>query len=252
MRRVIKIDESKCDGCGICAEACHEGAIVIEEGKARLVSDSYCDGLGDCIGECPQGAISFEMREAAAYDEAAVKARIASRLSNSKGIAPESGEKLPCGCPGSMARQLKTAAAPCSTAKPEQCAQQSELSNWPVQIKLVPVQAPYLEGAELLIAADCTAFAYPNFHRDLLPGKVCLVGCPKLDDADFYADKIAQIISLNKVSQIYVAYMEVPCCGGIVKLVERAITQSGEAVTLNLTKLSLDGNILETRTIFSK
>lgn len=247
MRRIIKIDESKCDGCGLCAGACHEGAIAIVDGKAKLISDSYCDGLGDCIGECPQGAISFETREAAPYDEAAVKERMETRQK-----AAAVGEKLPCGCPGTMARQLKTdAESPAGDAKKERSAQESELRNWPVQLKLVPVEAPYLKGAELLIAADCTAFAYPGFHGELLPGKVCLVGCPKLDDADFYADKLAQIITLNKVPQIDVAYMEVPCCGGLVKLVKRAIIQSGEDVTLNLIKISLNGKILETRKIFS-
>lgn len=246
MRKIIKIDESKCDGCGLCAGACHEGAIAIVDGKARLISDSYCDGLGDCIGECPQGAISFEMREAAPYDEAAVKERMSARQ---KAAAAE--EKLPCGCPGTMARQLKTdAAKPAGEAKKERRAQESELRNWPVQLKLVPVQAPYLEGAELLVAADCTAFAYPGFHSDILPGKVCLVGCPKLDDADSYVGKLAEIIKLNKVPQIDVAYMEVPCCGGLVKLVEKAIIQSSEAVTLNLIKISLDGKILEMRKIF--
>lgn len=246
MRKIIKIDESKCDGCGLCASACHEGAIAMVDGKARLISDSYCDGLGDCIGECPRGAISFETREAAPYDEAAVKERMARRQKEAG-----AGEKLPCGCPGTMARQLKTEPAkPAAEAKKERRAQESELRNWPVQLKLVPVQAPYLEGAELLIAAGCTAFAYRGFHSDILPGKVCLVGCPKFDDAELYIDKLTQIIKLNKVPQIDVTYMEVPCCGGLVKLVEKAIMQSCEPVTLNLIKISLDGKILEMRKIF--
>lgn len=248
-RRMIKIDAAKCDGCGICAEACHEGAIVLRDGKAELVGDSFCDGLGDCLGECPRGAISFEMREAAPYDEAAVR----ERMSDKRRVTENAEEKLPCGCPGTMARRLKTAAAkPHEGAKQGQCgdARQSELSNWPVQIKLVPVQAPYLLGAELLIAADCTAFAYPDFHAQLLPGKICLIGCPKLDETELYVEKISQIIKLNKTAQVDVAYMEVPCCGGLVKLVEKAIEESGEAVTLNLIKLSLDGKILEMRKIF--
>lgn len=249
MRRIIRIDESKCDGCGICAEACHEGAIVIEQGKAKLVSDSYCDGLGDCIGECPQGAISFETRDAASYDESAVRERVTALQKQ----AAESDGRLPCGCSGATIRELKTSTVkPCDRTNKEQSAQEPELRNWPVQIGLVPAGAPWLAGADLLIAADCTAFSCPNFHRDLLRGKVCLVGCPKLDDADAYADKIAQIISLNKTPRIDVAYMEVPCCGGLAKLVERTISQSGEAIILNLTKLALDGKIVETRTIFPR
>ena len=243
MRKIIKIDEEKCDGCGLCADACHEGAIIIENGKAKLISDSYCDGLGDCIGECPQGAISFEMREAAAYDEAAVKARMAARKKE-----PCSGT-LPCGCPGSMAKELKSD-KPVQKEEKTSCRQESELRNWPVQLSLVPVQAPYLEGAKLLLAADCTAFACPNFHKDLLPGKVCLVGCPKLDEVEPYIEKLAQIIKLNDIEEIDVAYMEVPCCGGLVKLVDTAVKKSGEAVTLKLIKLSMTGKFLEVRQIF--
>lgn len=250
MRRIIKIDGDKCDGCGLCALACHEGAIVMENGKARLVSDSYCDGLGDCLGECPRGAISFETREAAPYDEAAVKARMAARASQ----GAETAGKLPCGCPGSMARSLVTPAAePAGRGKggnESAAGQPSALRNWPVQLKLVPVQAPYLERAELLLAADCTAFSCADFHGRFLPGKVCLVGCPKLDETETYVEKIAQIIKLHKTPQIDVVYMEVPCCGGLVKLAEKAVSLSGEAVTLNLIKLSLEGKILETKQIF--
>ena len=237
MRKIIKIDESRCDGCGICAEACHEGAIIVEDGKAKLVSETYCDGLGDCIGECPQGAISFEMREAAAYDEAAVKARTSAEKASS------SEDKLPCGCPGSMAKELKSAKSDPQRQK-EAAMQESELTNWPVQLKLVPVQAPYLAGAHLLIAADCTAFACPNFHRDLLADKVCLVGCPKLDEVEPYIDKLVQIIKLHGIEEIDVAYMEVPCCGGLVRLVEEAVAKSGTSVTLKLVKLALNGKFL--------
>lgn len=248
MRKIIKIDEEKCDGCGQCVDACHEGAIVMENGKAKLVSDSYCDGLGDCIGECPRGAISFEMREAAAYDEVAVKARMAAKKKE-----PCSGT-LPCGCPGTMAQGLKPNKPlqdkPVQKGGETSCIQESELLNWPVQLSLVPVQAPYLEGAKLLIAADCTAFACPNFHKDLLPGKVCLIGCPKLDEVEPYIEKLAQIIKLNNIEEIDVAYMEVPCCGGLIKLVDRAVKDSGAAVTLKLIKLSLKGKFLEVREIF--
>ena len=248
MRRIVKIDEDKCNGCGLCAEACHEGAIVIEDGKAKLIGDSYCDGLGDCLGECPRGAISFEMREAEPYDEAAVNAR---KTCDPKKEALED-DKLPCGCPGAMSRRLKalTGSGDEERERSVRSARQSQLCNWPIQIKLLPVQAPYLAGADLLIAADCTAFSYPDFHHDMLPGKVCLIGCPKLDDVEVYVEKIAQIIQINKTQQIDVAYMEVPCCGGLVRLVERAIIQSGEAVMLNLKKLSLSGALLEERKIY--
>lgn len=245
MRKIIKIDEEKCDGCGICAQACHEGAIIIENGKAKLISDSYCDGLGDCIGECPRGAISFETRKAAPYDEAAVKARIAAKKKS------PCSDTLPCGCPGSMAKELKAAhSAPAGSNKRSE--QESELCNWPVQLKLVPVQAPYLNAAHLLIAADCTAFACPNFHRDLLPGKVCLVGCPKLDEVEPYIEKLVQIITLNGITEIDVAYMEVPCCAGLVRLVEEAVERSQASATLKLIKLALNGKFLEVKQIFPK
>ncbi|MDL2297853.1 4Fe-4S binding protein [Synergistaceae bacterium OttesenSCG-928-D05] len=279
MRKIITIDEDKCDGCGLCAQACHEGAIIMENGKAKLVSDSYCDGLGDCIGECPRGAISFEMREAAPYDEAAVKARMAAKKAAEGHDGP-----LPCGCPGSMAKELKKTApaahaekaagahdgplpcgcsgsmvqelkgaAPAAHAEKTGCcsAQESELINWPVQLRLVPTEAPYLKDAHLLIAADCTAFAYPGFHPDLLPGKICLVGCPKLDETEPYIQKLSEIITKNGIRKVDVAYMEVPCCGGLVRLVEDAVTRSGASVTLKLIKLSLNGKKLETREIFS-
>lgn len=238
MRKIIKIDESKCDGCGLCAKACHEGAIEIVNGKAKLTSDTYCDGLGDCLGECPRGAISFETREAGAYDAEAVRAR---KSQNAHAFH---------GCPGAMARTLKAPSAKPAAAPSSE--QPSELANWPVQLKLAPVNAPWLAGAHLLIAADCTAFACPNFHRDLLAGKVCLVGCPKLDETAQYVEKLAQMISANDITKIDVAYMEVPCCGGLVRLVQEAIDKSGAPVTLSLTKLSLEGKFMETRTVYPK
>jgi ferredoxin len=245
MRKIIRIDENRCNGCGLCVKACHEGAIALENGKAKLVSETYCDGLGDCIGECPQGAISFEVREAAAYDQAAVKSRMESQKPMTQ------GGTLPCGCPGSMARELKKTEK--NTAETQNAGHlESELVNWPVQLALVPVQAPYLTKAKLLIAADCTAFACPNFHQDLLRGKICLVGCPKLDEVSPYVEKLIQIIKFNEIKEIDVAYMEVPCCGGLVRLVEEAVAESGAQVKLKLIKLALNGKFMEVKEIFPK
>lgn len=237
VRKIIKINEDKCDGCGICANACHEGAIAMVDGKAKLISDSYCDGLGDCIGECPRGAITFEEREADAYDEVTVKARMAAKK---EGAA----EPLACGCPGSMAQSLSKGPTASSISKEISV---SELANWPVQLKLVPLSAPYLKNASLLMAADCTAFAYPDFHSQLLPGKVCLIACPKLDDAEFYREKLTQIIRENGIRSIEVVYMEVPCCGGLVRLVQDAIAGSKGLVPLKLIKISIDGKIIDSR-----
>lgn len=236
VRKIIKINEDKCDGCGICANACHEGAIAMVDGKAKLISDSYCDGLGDCIGECPRGAITFEERPADAYDEVTVKARMAAKKA-------DAAEPLACGCPGSMARSLPK--APAHRVSSE--AAVSELANWPVQLKLVPVSAPYLKNASLLMAADCTAFAYPDFHSELLHGKVCLIGCPKLDDVEFYKEKLIQIIRENGIRSIEVVYMEVPCCGGLVRLVKEAIAGSKALVPLKLIKISVDGQVIDSR-----
>lgn len=275
VRRIIEIDESKCDGCGLCAEACHEGAIRIVDGKAKLVSDSYCDGLGDCIGECPRGAITFVEREAAPYDEEAVKRHLAARTSDGKETASlsgsvASGETLPCGCPETAVRNLRSTpgergkgcpgTAARSLERKEEPLQEvqgatdetprravSELANWPVQLKLVPVNAPYLQGAHLVVAADCTAFAHPDFHATFLrgPNRICLVGCPKLDDAAFYQEKIAAIIEANATPSISVIYMEVPCCGGLKRLVENAVEQVGRDLDLRLVRVGIRGEILE-------
>lgn len=261
MRKIIKIDESKCDGCGICANACHEGAIAIVDGKAKLVSESYCDGLGDCIGECPRDAITFETREADDYDEVAVKERLSAM---GRGHKHAETPDLPCGCPGSMAREIKTKArtgCPGSAARdlkavPEipsansvnttsSTKQESMLRNWPVQLKLVPMQAPYLKNAALLIAADCTAFAFPAFHNELLPGKICLIGCPKLDDVVSYKDKLVQIIKQNGVRSIDVAYMEVPCCNGLLNAVKEAVKEAGVPVPVRRIRISLEGEVIE-------
>jgi len=247
MRKIIKIDESRCDGCGLCAGACHEGAIVMEGGKAKLVSESYCDGLGDCIGECPRGAISFETREAAEYDEDAVRERMSAIKQ------PEATAKtpnLPCGCPGSMARELggqvgNTSPARDSANMPTSGGVASSLRNWPVQMTLIPVTAPYLKNAALLVAADCTAFAFPAFHSELLPGRVCLIGCPKLDEVSFYREKLAGIIRENGIRSIDVAYMEVPCCNGLLAAVREAVREAGVPTPVRKVRISLEGEVLE-------
>lgn len=259
LRKIIKINESACDGCGICADACHEGAIAIVEGKAKLVSESYCDGLGDCIGECPRDAIAFEMRPADDYDEAAVK----ERLSVLKRHDLETAGNLPCGCPGSMAREIGESPRGCPvsaawglSAEQEISVgssanvttadrQKSRLRNWPVQLMLIPIQAAYLKNAALLVAADCSAFAFAGFHSELLPGKVCLVGCPKLDDATAYREKLSQIIKRNGIRSIDVAYMEVPCCNGLLGAVREAVKEAGVPVPVRGIRLSLEGEIME-------
>ena len=230
IRRVIEIDEAKCNGCGACAAACHEGAIGMVNVKAKLLRDDYCDGLGDCLPTCPTGAITFVEREAAAYDEAAVKANQAA-----KAAAP-----LPCGCPGTQSRQIRRE----ETCAASQSPQSSRLTQWPVQIKLAPVNAPYFEGAKLLVAADCTAYAYGNFHEDFIRGKVTLVGCPKLDGVD-YAEKLTEILAHNDIKSVTVVRMEVPCCGGIEQAVKTALQKSGKFIPWQVVTISTDGRILD-------
>lgn len=233
IRRIIEINEEKCNGCGLCAAACHEGAIGMVGGKAKLMRDDYCDGLGDCLPACPTGAISFVEREAAAYDEAAVK-------ENQKRKAAAAGT-LPCGCPGTQSKMLeRKAAQPATSVAP----MESELMQWPVQIKLVPVNAPYFDGAKLLVAADCTAYAYANFHRDFIKGHITLVGCPKLDDVD-YADKLTEIIRNNDIKSVKVVRMEVPCCGGIENAVKKALVQSGKMIPWQVVTIGTDGRIVD-------
>ena len=235
IRRIIQIDREKCNGCGACAEACHEGAIAMVDGKAELMRDDYCDGLGDCLPACPTGAITFVEREAAAYDEQAV-------MENKQKKMRKEGMTLPCGCPGSQSRQIKRAEDPHAGA---QCAtQESRLSQWPVQIKLVPVNAPYFDGAKLLIAADCTAYAYAAFHERFMRGHITLVGCPKLDGVD-YAEKLTEIIRENDVKSVTVVRMEVPCCGGLERAAVTALKNSGKFIPWQVVTVTLDGRLKE-------
>ena len=228
IRRIIEIDEDKCVGCGLCAEACHEGAIGMVDGKAKLLRDDYCDGLGDCLPTCPTGAITFVEREAAAYDEAAVKA------------AQEKKKTLPCGCPGSQAKQMKQVQKECPV---EESAGNSQLRQWPVQIKLVPVNAPYFSGADLLVAADCSAYAYGNFHHKFMKNKITLIGCPKLDSVN-YAEKLTEISRQNDIRSVTIVRMQVPCCGGLEHAVKTALQTSGKFIPWNVVTISADGRIL--------
>ena len=233
IRKIIQIDEEKCNGCGLCAAACHEGAIGMVDGKARLLRDDYCDGLGDCLPACPTGAIRFVEREAAAYDEAAV-------LENKKKKMQAEGMKLSGGCPGSRARTLEREQGDCGPAG----AIPSQLNQWPVQIKLAPINASYFNGANLLIAADCTAYAYGSFHQDFIRGRVTLIGCPKLDMVD-YTEKLEQIIRENEIRSLTVVRMEVPCCGGIEHAAVTALKNSGKFIPWQVVTISTDGRILE-------
>ena len=235
VRRVIQIDEEKCNGCGICAEACHEGAIGIVDGEAKLLRDDYCDGLGDCLPNCPVGAISFIEREAAAYDEAAVQ-------ENKKKQMQAMGQAPVGGCPGSRMRQLER--KPAEENQNAGSPVSSQLRQWPVQIKLAPVNAPYFDGAKLLIAADCTAYAYGSFHQDFIRGKVTLIGCPKLDDVD-YSEKLTEIIRNNDIKSVTVVRMEVPCCGGLEHAAVTALKNSGKFIPWNVVTISIDGKILD-------
>lgn len=231
-RKIVQIDEEKCNGCGLCAQACHEGAIQMVDGKARLISDEYCDGLGDCLPACPAGAITIVEREAADYDEEKVKARLA-----------EKKAAAPCQCPGSAGRTLRPR-QPQVTPKTE-TAVDSALSNWPVQLHLVNPDASYLDHADLLIAADCAAYAYGDFHREFIDGRVTMIGCPKLDDIDAYREKITAILTRHDIKSVTVVRMEVPCCGGIVNAVRRAMLDSGTIVPYREVVIGLDGTIRE-------
>lgn len=249
-RRIIEIDQEKCNGCGACAAACHEGAIAMVNGKATLMRDDYCDGLGDCLPACPTGAITFVEREAAAYDEKAV---LANKQEKEKATMSEE-ETLPCGCPSSQSRTIERHESENASDKHEcatsghahgSCAhKESQLSQWPVQIKLVPANAPYFDGAKLLVAADCTAFAYGAFHEDFIKGHITLVGCPKLDSID-YSEKLTEIIRENNIKSVTVVRMEVPCCGGLEHAVKTALQQSGKFIPWQVFIVSTDGKIVD-------
>lgn len=225
IRKIIVIDEAACNGCGLCAAACHEGAIGMVDGKAKLLREDYCDGLGDCLPTCPVNAISFEEREAPAYNEAAVLAAKKAKE------AP-----LPCGCPGAACQSIQPTASAAAACVP------SQLRNFPIQIRLLPPNAPYLDGADLLIAADCTAYACGNFHHDFMQGKVTMIGCPKLDAVD-YSEKLTQIFQQNHIRSVTVTRMTVPCCGGLPRAVELAIQNSGKHIPLQIVTIRPDGQV---------
>ena len=232
IRKIIRIDEDKCNGCGACAAACHEGAIGMVDGKAKLMREDYCDGLGDCLPACPTGAITFEEREAPAYDEAAVL--------KAKAQNAQKPEKLPCGCPGTNSKRIQRE----DSCEVKHAPLTSRLSQWPVQIKLIPVNAPYFDGANLLIAADCTAYAYANFHEEFIRNRITLVGCPKLDSVD-YSEKLTAIIANNNIKSVTIVRMEVPCCGGLEMAAKRALKNSGKFIPWRVVTISTDGRILE-------
>ncbi|WP_026893646.1 4Fe-4S dicluster domain-containing protein [Clostridiisalibacter paucivorans] len=240
-RKIININQEKCNGCGLCVTACHEGAIEMVNGKAQLVSDEYCDGLGDCLPECPTGAITMIEREAAAYDDDAVKKRMAERKK------AKEDKPMPCGCPGTAAKVIERKSTATDKKAPEKVASEhmsSELRQWPVQLNLINTKASYLDGADLLIAADCTAYAYANFHRDFIKGHITIIGCPKLDDNKYYEEKLTEILNENDIKSIKVVRMSVPCCGGIVQSVKNAMLKSSKIVPYSEIIVSPEGEIV--------
>jgi ferredoxin len=236
LRQIIKINKEKCNGCGLCISACHEGAIGLQDGKAVLLRDDYCDGLGNCLPVCPTGAITFENREAVEYNETEAK----------KNMAQKNTESLPCGCPGTHAMAIKRDEATHPVEASVQASDRavaSQLSQWPVQIRLVPVNAPCFENANLLVSADCAAYAYGNFHNEFIKNRITLIGCPKLDDVD-YSEKLTAILKSNNVKSVTVARMEVPCCGGIEDAVKAALKNCGKMIPWQVAIISTDGNLL--------
>ena len=239
IRKIVEIDEEKCNGCGMCVNACHEGAIGLVNGKAKLLSETYCDGLGACLPECPTGAIRIIERESAAFDEAAVHSQ---RPQSTTGVQVKAVNH---GCPGSAVRTLHPEVDRHPTVPEGQTTDApSELSQWPVQIRLVNVHAPYFENCDLLIAADCTAYAFSNFHRDFIRGRVTLIGCPKLDDNQYYTQKLTEILAAHEIHSITVVRMEVPCCGGIVQAVKKAMLANQLILPYNEIVISVDGKII--------
>ena len=239
-RKIVKIDEEKCTGCALCIPNCAEGALQIVDGKAKLVTDKFCDGLGACLGHCPEDAITVIEREAEDFDEKAVEVH----LHKQKEVEPQPEPKpqpVFTGCPSSRAMQFKVPEARVESASAAPTV--SQLTQWPVQLKLVPINAPYFQDADLLIAADCVPFAYPDFHRDFLKGKALVVGCPKLDDIQFYKEKLTEIFKTNSIKSVTVPYMEVPCCFGLVKVTEDAIAASGKNIHFKKIKIGIRGDI---------
>lgn len=244
-RKIVKIHEEKCNGCGICVKACHEGAIQIIDGKAKLISDEYCDGLGDCLPGCPEGAIEIIEREAADYSEESVQ-----KLKEEKSAENKEVQDMPCGCPGTAAKAIVRKAPVANKIKIKQEAvvesnsNSSELRQWPVQLKLINTRAAYLKGADLLVAADCTAYAYADFHKDFIKDHITVIGCPKLDDVKYYEDKLAEILKNNEIKSITVVRMEVPCCGGIINAVKSAMLNSQTIVPYKEVIIGTEGNII--------
>ena len=238
IRKIIKIDTEKCNGCGLCVNACHEQAIGLRHGKAVLLRDDYCDGLGNCLPACPMNAISFEEREAPEYDEEAVKEAQKKISAKNQAISAHTG------CPGSRIMQIQRTETPETDQSSSTGPQISRLRNWPVQIKLAPVHAPYFNGAKLLIAADCTAYAYAGFHQDFMRNKVTLIGCPKLDQVD-YTEKLTAIIQQNDIQSVTILRMEVPCCGGLEMAAKKALQNSGKFIPWQVVTIGIDGKIME-------
>lgn len=235
-RKIVKIDEEKCNGCGLCIPNCAEGAIQIVDGKAKLMSEKFCDGLGACLGHCPEDAITVIEREGEDFDEKAVEVHLHKQTKAQPQPAPVFG-----GCPSSRAMHFKVPETQAETVSTTLSV--SQLTQWPVQLKLVPINAPYFQHADLLIAADCVPFAYPDFHQDFLKGKAVVVGCPKLDDVQFYKEKLTEILKANSIKSVTVPYMEVPCCFGLVKATEDAIAASGKNIPLKKVKIGIRGDI---------
>ena len=240
MRNIVEIDEEKCDGCGLCVIECAEGALEIRDGKAKIIKEMYCDGLGACIGECPQEALTIVRKEADHFDEEAMEEHLKTlRGKQTKESPPE----LEAGCPGAKLVHLQS--QPAAAPMQEREASVSALRNWPVQIHLLPVSAPFFQGAELLIAADCVPFAMGGFHSQLLQGKILAIGCPKLDDTGFYIDKLSQIFANNEIKSITIGYMEVPCCAGLLHVVHKALEAGGKAIPVDTVKVSIRGELLQ-------